>query len=502
VTGEALPSPRASYLPGEGLALAAKTTWAVIGGGTDSPLRAPLADLHGQDADSTSVLEVLVRGGIANCPSFAIVELHENGVLAFVRGVAEVHITPAGQPASLIHGRAATTWIEHALDARPQRIEVTLGHRRGDGMLPLTAGVVQACVLELDFTPGSSDAQPLAHPDAAPAALQATAIDAAPDSAQPAAAAQPEVAADSDSDVTDPSDTMAFSSLTLEPSEAPEIDAEAAAANSYDDLFGHTVQRSVEEAAIREMTELAPDADLVEPAFEPTEVAAPAAEPAIEPNKHPKVSSPPPAGPDVIDRVPWAPPGEPVDVPVTEVSESDDGLTVDRRAHAALLRRLEGEPDDSVPHQTVHAVWCESRHPNPAHVERCRVCGGLVGDQAPVTIPRPLLGFLRMSTGDDVPLDRGVLMGRSPSADRLVNAETPHVVKVPSPTKDVSRDHLEIRLDGWHVLVNDLKSMNGTVVTLPGSSPQRLRPDEPLAIEPGTRVELADDVWFVYEVDR
>jgi hypothetical protein len=107
-----------------------------------------------------------------------------------------------------------------------------------------------------------------------------------------------------------------------------------------------------------------------------------------------------------------------------------------------------------------------------------------------------------MSTGDAVPLDRGVLMGRSPSSDRLVNAETPHMVKVPSPTKDVSRDHLEIRLDGWHVLVTDLKSMNGTVVTLPGSSPQRLRPDEPLAIEPGTRVELADDVWFVYEVDK
>jgi pSer/pThr/pTyr-binding forkhead associated (FHA) protein len=64
---------------------------------------------------------------------------------------------------------------------------------------------------------------------------------------------------------------------------------------------------------------------------------------------------------------------------------------------------------------------------------------------------------------------------------------------------DISRSHLEVSLDEWHVLVTDLKSTNGTVVTLPGRSPERLRPGQALMIEPGTVVTLADEVHFTYE---
>jgi pSer/pThr/pTyr-binding forkhead associated (FHA) protein len=111
-----------------------------------------------------------------------------------------------------------------------------------------------------------------------------------------------------------------------------------------------------------------------------------------------------------------------------------------------------------------------------------------------------VLGVLRLSTGDAITLDRGVLMGRSPSPTRLVGAERPHLVRIPSPDKQISRNHLEIRLDGWHVLVTDLKSTNGTLVTLPGREPERLRPDIPEPIEPGTTVSLADEVTFRFEV--
>jgi hypothetical protein len=92
-------------------------------------------------------------------------------------------------------------------------------------------------------------------------------------------------------------------------------------------------------------------------------------------------------------------------------------------------------------------------------------------------------------------------MGRAPEAPANGNAATqPHVVKLASPENDISRNHLEIRLDGWHVLVVDLDSVNGTVVTLPGQAPQRLRPNNGVAIEPGTLVTLADEISFVYEV--
>jgi hypothetical protein len=60
--------------------------------------------------------------------------------------------------------------------------------------------------------------------------------------------------------------------------------------------------------------------------------------------------------------------------------------------------------------------------------------------------------------------------------------------------------HLRVTLDGWHVLVTDLNSTNGTLVTLPGHEPQQLRPGEPMLIQPGAVVTLADGIDFRYEI--
>jgi pSer/pThr/pTyr-binding forkhead associated (FHA) protein len=115
-----------------------------------------------------------------------------------------------------------------------------------------------------------------------------------------------------------------------------------------------------------------------------------------------------------------------------------------------------------------------------------------------VSVPRPVLGQLRLSTGDVVTLDRGVLMGRRPVEGRQAK-ERPHLVQLDSPDQGISRNHVEVRLDGWHVLVVDLNSTNGTLITRPGQQPERLRPEQPTMIEPGTVVTLADDITFVYE---
>jgi hypothetical protein len=111
-----------------------------------------------------------------------------------------------------------------------------------------------------------------------------------------------------------------------------------------------------------------------------------------------------------------------------------------------------------------------------------------------------VLGVLRLSTGDTVTLDRGVVLGRSPRVDFDGKGERPHVVRLNSPGQDISRTHLEVRLDGWHVLVTDLDSTNGTMVTLPGEEPRRLRPNDPTMIPPGTIVSLADEITFEYGV--
>ena len=62
------------------------------------------------------------------------------------------------------------------------------------------------------------------------------------------------------------------------------------------------------------------------------------------------------------------------------------------------------------------------------------------------TTPRPPLGVLRLSTGDVVTLDRGVLLGRAPQVNdgACQPTERPHVVRVPSPERDISRNHVEV----------------------------------------------------------
>ncbi len=149
----------------------------------------------------------------------------------------------------------------------------------------------------------------------------------------------------------------------------------------------------------------------------------------------------------------------------------------------------------------VLAVICPAGHLSPPHRDSCRVCGRQVADQQAFEAARPALGVLRLESGDKVPLDRGVLLGRSPRAKAdLEVARQPHVVKLPSPDNDLSRNHLEIVIDGWHVLARDLGSTNGTTVQLPGSAPTRLRPDEHVALEAGAVLVLADVVTVVYEV--
>jgi hypothetical protein len=151
----------------------------------------------------------------------------------------------------------------------------------------------------------------------------------------------------------------------------------------------------------------------------------------------------------------------------------------------------------------VPALVCPEGHVCPPTGAACPRCGApLPAD--PVPVLRPALGVLRTSLGDAITLDRGVLMGRNPrvESDAADGPERPHIVKLPGAGGDISRNHLQVTLDGWHVLVTDLGSTNGTLVTPPGRDPQQLRPGEPTLIEPGTLVVLAEGIDFRYEASE
>jgi hypothetical protein len=146
-------------------------------------------------------------------------------------------------------------------------------------------------------------------------------------------------------------------------------------------------------------------------------------------------------------------------------------------------------------------VWCDAGHVTSPDHEQCRVCGLEVPPQAPILVARPPLGVLIFDNGDQVPVDRPIVLGRDPKPVASPDPETPVLHPVPSATGQVSRTHAEVRAEGWDVVLTDLDAMNGTALTLPGTSPVAIEPGVPTLITPGTRVDLGGESGFVFEVE-
>lgn len=148
----------------------------------------------------------------------------------------------------------------------------------------------------------------------------------------------------------------------------------------------------------------------------------------------------------------------------------------------------------------VVAARCPQGHLSPAYAGACRVCGQGLPAQQPFEVLRPPLGALRLRTGGEITLDRGAVLGRNPRPPEDWVGEQPNLVKIHDPDRDISSQHLEVRLDFWHVLVRDLGSTNGTEVVLPGAEAITLRAHDAMTIEPGTRIILAEVFEVVFEV--
>ena len=241
-----------------------------------------------------------------------------------------------------------------------------------------------------------------------------------------------------------------------------------------------------------------------------------------QPSRTPAVEPPPDAGTDLIAAVPWrhpvaeeaepAPQPEPAPEPAPATAQTPDpeppenpnrdpgdtDATVDR---AALLAAKTAETAPPPTGPTVLAVLCTRGHLNPPTSPTCRICGSVVPEQQAYETPRPPLGLLRLSTGDVVRLDRGVIMGRAPQAPPGLPPDLqPHVVRIASPQRDLSRNHVQVVVEGWQVILRDLDTTNGTTVTPPQGTTTRLRAGDPMVLEPGTVVSMADEVSFTYEV--
>ena len=148
------------------------------------------------------------------------------------------------------------------------------------------------------------------------------------------------------------------------------------------------------------------------------------------------------------------------------------------------------EPADSRG-SLVDAKMCGNGHPNPPtvghvrgvrRVPRARFVVGRCTSRGRAS------AVCSSTTASVVELDHELLIGRNPDRDTRSGPPGPAAASSCSGDK-VSRSHLEVRFQGWEVLVADCGSTNGTfVVPHPGGQVVALEPGRPQMVEPGATV--------------
>lgn len=176
-----------------------------------------------------------------------------------------------------------------------------------------------------------------------------------------------------------------------------------------------------------------------------------------------------------------------------------DGHTIMKSDFAGMGAHPAPVPEpDSTAGPLVLARVCGRGHANPPTQAQCAACGSPLPADA-VQVARPRLGRMRVSTGALVDLDQSLVIGRQPSVSRVQGGVMPRLVQVASPSGDISRSHVEVRLEGWHVMLCDLKATNGTVLVRQGQPPRRLAQNEMAILLDGDIAELGDDISLRFE---
>jgi hypothetical protein len=155
---------------------------------------------------------------------------------------------------------------------------------------------------------------------------------------------------------------------------------------------------------------------------------------------------------DVVASPPPRPPAPPAPV---EQSAYDTNVLGDLGRRAASLTRHRTEPPATAP------------TPQTATAFR-------VGDRAPERVDAP------------------VYVGRQPRSPRVTGPMLPRLVRVDSPSREVSATHIELRPTPHGLVLTDLQSTNGTVGRQPGSGVRRLESGESLPVAPGTLIDIGD----------
>lgn len=447
-----------AYVPGSHLAVVDVHGAALLPASTsDQVLAAVRAALSADELDGdrvTVLLETLTLGTrLSVLPAFAAAVLAPGRVDLLVRG--PYRLTVAGPRPTQVDGLHVTSWREESVD-EPTRVELSgVDDDVSARTLTLDRGVALADSVRLLLAEEPASLQP------APAMPTTTTGHAAPalEPGDPTADESLERAGD-DNPTRLPDATLVAELTRTEDTgtgdvlvtgvpgpvgvSAPDRDQDGSGETDYGFLWDRTIIRDVEHAAVR----------------------APEHEPDRAPDEAPAADQ------DTGDH---------------------DGETI----HLAdLLGPVPASAPVDVGGPGVLSRYCDQGHPNAPHAVACRVCGGrIVGE--PRVGARPPLGRVRLVSGETVDLDRSVILGRRPQASRVSQGDIPRLVAVGG--KEVSRSHLELRVEDWNVLAVELGSRNGTLLLRPGQPPVRLMENSPVPVRSGDQFDLGEGIVVTTE---
>ncbi|GAB3248777.1 FHA domain-containing protein [Arthrobacter pigmenti] len=490
---------RITYAPGDWAVIVRSGTLIVLPPDTRHAIISSIWESLAESRNLEMALRAVTKafdGDVMSMPPFAIASL-QSRLHVMVRGQITIR-SRSNQAETDISGIHVTTWNEQVLhdqDSLDIRFEETAS---GEPVLPLESGVVRAAGMAIsliDPGPGTDRA------DRPGVGEQASASAAVPD--RPAASdAVPDQPDRAPTAVPDQPPSTSGGDETMSPADLDGI--------VEDDEAGDVPSESIETAKFSQVDESSNAGDDASSRSEP-------------------VSS----RPDLIASVPWAEPRRPSSSatgsnpvrPETESGESSEASAppdhessapaedeYDHDGHTVMRSGLNpAQPAASSPDGTdatktpgpstapiVLARICPSGHANPPTNSHCTTCGATITAE-PGEARRPSLGSMRMSNGEVVELDRSVIVGRQPSMSRVQGNVMPRMVQVRSDEGDISRSHVEVQLEGWHVMLRDLNSTNGTFLVREGQPPRRLAQGEQTMLLDGDIAKLGDDVWLRFE---
>ncbi|KQV07659.1 FHA domain-containing protein [Leifsonia sp. Root112D2] len=395
-------------------------------------------------------LESLTKKGLSATPPFALVEWEGDPIAApasvrcILRGDVSLSLDTVAGDRDL-SGAAVSTWFEQSVSGVTGfRLQCGDAPQVSDAVfLPLAEGASWVSGLRLgSYGEADADHTVVLPPRAAATPAQVpTAEVPVVDAAEPPAAPEPTATPDSHEERA--SEETIVEAPCAEgdaaPGDAVRGDAEASIdeQSGYDHLFGATQMRSVEDAAVRAGEEAEPD----EVDVQSKKIDLPAFV----------------TGAD----------------PLGEAEGDHDGLTVFSGDIQKLRKGRKAKRDASGKKKGADA---------PGE------------DNAAPEAPKSPDFYLTLMNGTKEYLGQPVLIGRAPSVSKVSGGHMPRLVTVGSADQDISRNHVQLSVEGDTVVVTDLHSRNGTIVVLPGKAPQKLRQGEPTSVIVGTVVDLGGGV--------